>query len=251
MIVLRSTLFMIALTLFTLPCAIVAMLSFPLPHHMRHASIIPWIKGTSWLIEHLLGIRCEVRGRENIPARPCVVLAKHQSAWETIVLQTVFSRLAFVWKKELKRLPFFGWALATVPSIEIDRAAGKDALRQLEEQGRARLAEGYSVIIFPDGTRVPPGQKKRYKVGGAHLAASAGVAAVPVALNSGECWGRNAFFKRPGRVTVSIGPAIEPAGLSAEDINLRVETWIESEMRRISPHLYRDEAAPAATRAAA
>lgn len=148
-------------------------------------------------------------------------------------------------------LPFFGWGLAMLPFVGIDRNAGKDALVQVATRGKQRLAEGYPVVIFPEGTRVAPGSKKRYKIGGAYLAAQAGVPAVPVALNSGEFWRRNAFVKRPGTVTLSIGPAIDPAGLSAEDINARVEAWIETEMRRISPHLYGNTETPAPTRPAA
>jgi 1-acyl-sn-glycerol-3-phosphate acyltransferase len=167
------------------------------------------------------------------------------------MLQKIFPLPAFVYKRELHWLPFFGWGLWLMPFVGIDRGAGKQALKQVAERGKQRLAEGYPVVIFPEGTRVPPGHQKRYKVGGAHLAAYSGAPALPVALNSGECWGRKAFFKRPGLVTVSIGPAIDPTGLSAEDINLRAETWIESEMRRISPHLYTNEAARSAAGAPA
>ncbi|MBI4985452.1 MAG: 1-acyl-sn-glycerol-3-phosphate acyltransferase, partial [Rhodocyclales bacterium] len=174
-----------------------------------------------------------------------------QSAWETLALQQIFRLTSFVYKRELHWLPFFGWGLWLMPFVAIDRGAGKQALTQVAERGRQRLAAGYSVVIFPEGTRVPPGNKKRYKVGGAYLALAAGAPVVPVALNSGEFWRRNAFLKTPGVVTVSIGPAIDPKGLSAEDITLRAETWIENEMRRISPHLYPNEAAATATRAAA
>lgn len=240
---LRSTLFMAVVAAYTVFFALLILCCFWLPPHRRLALVRPWVAITSWLIEHLLGIRCRMLGRENIPAGPVVILAKHQSAWETIVLQLPFPEPVFVWKKELRQLPFFGWALAVLPGICIDRGAGQDALRQLVEQGRARLAEGYSVIVFPEGTRVAPGRHRRYKVGGASLAVAAGVPAVPVALNSGEVWGRNAFLKRPGTVTLSIGPAIPTGGLSAEEVNARVEAWIEEEMRRISPHLYPNETA--------
>jgi 1-acyl-sn-glycerol-3-phosphate acyltransferase len=138
-----------------------------------------------------------------------------------------------------------------MPFVAIDRGAGKQALNQVAERGMRRLAEGYSVVIFPEGTRVAPGHKKRFKAGGAWLASQAGVPAVPVALDSGEYWRRQAFLKTPGTVTMSIGPAIDPAGLGPEEINARAEAWIESEMRRISPHRYRHETPPAATVAAA
>jgi 1-acyl-sn-glycerol-3-phosphate acyltransferase len=241
MALLRSTLFMLLVAILTIVFALLILLSFWRPPHARLRLVHPWIIMTCWLIEHLLGIRCRQVGTENIPAGPAVILAKHQSAWETIVLQRPFPEPIFVWKKELRQLPFFGWALAALPMICIDRSAGQDALRQLVEQGRQRLAEGYSVIVFPEGTRVAPGHKRRYKAGGASLAVAAGAPVIPVALNSGEVWGRNAFLKRPGVVTMSIGPAIQPEGLSAEELNARVEAWIENEMRRISPHLYPDE----------
>lgn len=242
MIFLRSALFMLALVVLTPLFVTLLLLLFWLPALQRRRFVMIWVQIAAWLTKHVLGIDYRVIGRENIPAQPCVVLCKHQSAWETIMLQQIFRLPSFVYKKELHWLPFFGWGLWLMPFVGIDRGAGKQALRQVAERGKQRLAEGYPVVIFPEGTRVPPGQKKRYKVGGAHLAAQSGAMAVPVALNSGECWGRKAFVKRPGLVTVSIGPAIDPTGLSAEDINLRVETWIENEMRRISPHLYRDEA---------
>ena len=244
-IVLRSALFMLILALFTVPYASGVMLCFPLPHRWRRMTVVPWVHVASWLIERLLGIDYRVLGRENIPDRPSVILSKHQSAWETIVLQKIFPWTLFVWKKELLWLPFFGWGLAATPMISVDRGAGRTALQQLLEQGRRRLAQGYWIIIFPEGTRTPVGTHRRYKQGGAHLAVQAGVPVVPVALNAGEFWSRRAFIKYPGTVTVSIGPAIDPTGLSAEDVNARAEAWMEAEMRRISPHRYDAQRKPA------
>jgi len=241
MIALRSTLFMVLLLLATPPFVLLLLLLFWLPPRQRRLFVMYWVDPVMWLVRHLLGIDHRVIGRENIPAGPCIVLCKHQSAWETIVLQRIFRLTSFVYKRELHWLPFFGWGLALMPFVAIDRGAGKQALTQVAARGQRRLAEGYTVIVFPEGTRVVPGSKKRYKIGGAHLAAKSGAPVVPVALNSGEFWGRKAFFKRPGCVTVSIGPAIDPSGLSADAINQRAEAWIENEMRRISPHLYADE----------
>ena len=236
---LRSMLFMLLLVVITPPCALFMIICFPLPHRMRRYTAVPWVHTVIWLIKHLLRIDYRVIGRENIPDRPAVILSKHQSAWETVVLQEVFPLALFVWKREIFwQLPFFGWALASIPMISIDRGDGKNALKQLVDQGRMRLAQGYPVIIFPEGTRVAPGKHRRYKIGGAHLGAESGAPVLPVALNSGEYWGRNSFYKRRGAITVSIGPAIEPAGLSAEEINSRAEAWMEAEMARISPHLY-------------
>ncbi len=247
----RSALFMLVLLLATPPFVLVLLLLFWLPERSRRQFVMIWVDGASWLIRHLLRIDHRVLGAENIPAVPCVIMAKHQSAWETILLQRIFNWTVFVYKKELHWLPFFGWGLALMPFVGIDRKAGKEALNQVAEGGKQRLIQGYSVIIFPEGTRVAPGVKKRYKIGGAHLAAFSGALVVPVALNSGEFWRRKAFIKTPGTITVSIGPAIDPSGRTAEDINRRAQTWIEDEMRRISPHLYAEESqnapAPAAS----
>jgi 1-acyl-sn-glycerol-3-phosphate acyltransferase len=239
MMFLRSLLFMASMILMTPPFIVVLLLLAWLPKRLLRRLSMIWVDTAIWLIRHLLGIDHRVIGAENIPQRSCVILSKHQSAWETIVLQRIFEWTSFVYKRELHWLPFFGWGLALMPFVAIDRTAGKKALNRLATRGKQRLDEGYSVLIFPEGTRMAPGRQGRYKIGGAYLAEKAGAPAVPVALNSGEFWRRNAFMKRRGTVTVSIGPAIDPAGLSAEDINRRAEAWIESEMRRISPDLYR------------
>ncbi len=248
MILIRSLLFALVLGIVTPPYTVFAMLTFWLPPMVRHRLITTWVPVIMWFIRHLLGIRYRVIGGENMPAGPAVILSKHQSAWETIALQQIFPPLCYVLKRELLRVPFFGWALAQIPGIAIDRAAGKDALSQVVEQGRARLKEGLWVAVFPEGTRVAPGVVRRYKPGGAILAKRAGVPVVPVAHNAGEFWRRNAFLKRPGEIIVSIGPVIDVKGLKADEINRRAEAWVEAEMRRLFPHHY---AAGAATQAAA
>lgn len=207
-----------------------------------------WRLGTQWGVENLLGIRARVIGRDNMPAEACVIMAKHQSAWETMTLQDCVPDGAFcvfVLKKELLKLPLVGWGLAAMKMISIDRAAGKNALDQVVTQGRERLKQGFYVIIFPEGTRVPPGEKRRYKPGGAYLATHVGCKVVPVAHNAGEYWPRQAFLKTPGTVTISIGPAFDASGMSDAEVNQRVEDWIEAEMRRISPHRYPDAGASA------
>lgn len=236
----RSLLFFLILFIVTpIFTTLQILLCFWMPHRWRRMSVAPWVAFTNWLVKHLLGIKYELRGRENIPqGRAAVVMCKHQSAWETLALQEIFPAILFVWKKELKLIPFFGWALAVTPSISIDRSAGKEAMKSLVDQGTLRLQQGYSIAIFPEGTRAAPGTQRRYKLGGAYLSVEAGAPVVPVALNSGEFWGKNAFLKEPGLVTVSIGPVIETAGLTADEVNARAEAWIEGEMRRISPHLY-------------
>lgn len=238
MILIRSVLFALILTIVTVPYATFGMLVFWLPPMTRHKLITSWVPIMMWVIRVVLGIRYTVIGRENMPPGPAVILSKHQSAWETIALQQIFPPLCFVLKRELLRVPFFGWGLAQIPGIAIDRSAGKDALSQVVEQGRERLKEGMWVVVFPEGTRVAPGTTHRYKPGGAILAKRAGVPVVPVAHNAGEFWRRNAFLKRSGEIVVSIGPMIEVKGVKADEINRRAEAWVEGEMRRLFPHHY-------------
>ncbi|HXZ48387.1 MAG TPA: lysophospholipid acyltransferase family protein [Usitatibacter sp.] len=186
-------------------------------------------------IEASLGIRCEVSGWENVPARPVVVLSKHQSAWETIFLEARLPDQCWIVKKELMWLPFVGWGLWAVRCIAIDRSSGTVAREQIVRQGAERLKEGIWVTIFPEGTRVAPGRRGRYGVGGALLATRTGTPILPVAHNAGELWGRYAFRKRSGVVKVVIGPLIETKGRDAPSVNAEVENWIEGRMRALSP----------------
>ncbi|PIV15590.1 MAG: 1-acyl-sn-glycerol-3-phosphate acyltransferase, partial [Gallionellales bacterium CG03_land_8_20_14_0_80_55_15] len=163
-----------------------------------------------------------------------IVLCKHQSAWETMALQLVFPPQVWVLKRELLKLPFFGWALALTSPIAIDRSDGKGAMRQLLKQGKDRLAQGFCVVVFPEGTRVPYGQRGKYRMGGALLAASSGALAVPVAHNAGRLWGRNAFSKHPGLITMSIGRPLDGKTLKADEINAQAEAWIENEIQQLA-----------------
>jgi 1-acyl-sn-glycerol-3-phosphate acyltransferase len=238
----RSILFALVLVVVTPPYAVFGVLIFFLPPHVRYRIITSWAHVVLWFVWHLLGIRFRVLGRENVPSRSVVVLSKHQSAWETMGLQKIFPKLTFVLKKELLKVPFFGWGLAQLEMIAIDRAAGKDALEQVVEQGRQRLKDGYSVVVFPEGTRVPVGQVRRYKLGGAWLATHTGTPVVPVAHNAGEFWRRNAFLKKPGEIIVSIGPMIETEGRDPDEVNRLAEAWIEGEMHRLFPHHFASKA---------
>ena len=238
MLFLRSILYLLLACLITAPFGLFVTLSVVLPMRVRFQLIAIWRTLFMALCRYVLGIRYEVIGRENIPAIPSVIISKHQSAWETVSLQAIFPPLVFVLKKSLLMIPFLGWAFAAVKMISIDRNAGKDALRQVIDQGCERLKAGYWVVIFPEGTRVAPGEFRRFKPGGANLAVAAGALVVPVAHNAGEFWAKNAFIKTPGMITVSIGPAIDPKGKTAAEVTALAEQWIESEMRRISPHLY-------------
>ena len=244
MAAIRSTVFMawaILWSILTAPLVVIGALLLRGLWGYRLGKV--WRLGIQFGVENMLGIRPKVIGLENMPDEPCVILAKHQSAWETMTLQDYVPHGAycvFVLKKELLRVPLIGWGLGAMKMISIDRAAGKQALDLVVEQGRERLKKGFYVIIFPEGTRVAPGTTKRYKAGGAYLATRVGCKVVPIAHNSGELWPRQAFIKKPGIVTISIGPAFDASGMSEAEINERVEHWIEGEMRRISPHRYPD-----------
>lgn len=227
---LRSLLFALLQVAITIPYGLIAPLFYPLPRLGRYRLVQPWGWIIIWLARWVLGIRYRVIGLEHLPKGPCVVLAKHQSAWETIALQMFMPPLAFVLKKELLRIPFFGWGLAMTSPIAIDRNAGREALRALEEQGRQRLAQGFWVVVFPEGSRMPPGVKGKYNVGGAWLAVKAGVPVLPVAHNAGRLWGRNAFIKRAGEITVVIGPPIPTAGRKPAEVLAETEAWIEGQM---------------------
>lgn len=233
MVFIRSLIFALLQLLITPVFTLAAILSFPFHPITRYRIISGWALSVMWLLRVLCGIRMEVRGAENIPAKPAILLCKHQSAWETIALQKVFPPQVWVLKRELLWLPFFGWGLAMTSPIAIKRSDGKGAVKQLLRQGKERLEMGFCVVIFPEGTRIPYGQRGKYKVGGALLSASTGVPVVPIAHNAGKLWGRNSFMKRPGVITMSIGAAIDPAGLKAEEINRRAEDWIEAEVARI------------------
>ena len=239
---LRSLAWLLLAIVITAPFGLLVTLAVVLPMKVRFTLIAIWRAGFMALCKYVLGIDYRVIGRENIPTTPSVVLSKHQSAWETVSLQAIFPPLVFVLKKSLLMIPFLGWAFAAVKMISIDRGAGKDALRQVVSQGCERLKAGYWVVIFPEGTRIAPGAKRRFKSGGAQLAVSAGALAVPVAHNAGEYWARNAFVKQPGTITVSIGPAIDPRDKTADEVTALAEQWIDNEMRRLSPHRYPDAA---------
>ncbi len=233
--VLRSALFLLLATLITAPFGLLITLAVALPMRSRFALIAAWRRLFMALCAGVLGIRYRVVGAENIPSQPAVILSRHESAWETVALQDIFPDQVFVLKKSLLYIPFMGWAFAAVRMISIDRSAGRDALRQVVRQGVERLQAGYWVTIFPEGTRLAPGETRRFKTGGGHLAVKSGAPIVPVAHNAGDLWARNAFVKRPGTVTVSIGPAIDPAGKTAEEVTALAERWITAEMARIAP----------------
>jgi 1-acyl-sn-glycerol-3-phosphate acyltransferase len=191
----------------------------------------------------ILGIRNHVIGFENLPVgntAPAVLLLKHQSTWETFCMPTLMPHpLAYVFKKELLYVPFFGWAMAKMDMIHIDRSKRAQAFNKVVEQGRRLLAQGTWVIMFPEGTRIDRGQKGQYKSGGTRLAIETGAPVIPIAVTSAKCWPRKAFIKRPGVVEFSIGKPIPSEGRKPDELMREVEDWIEAEMRRLDPEAYR------------
>jgi 1-acyl-sn-glycerol-3-phosphate acyltransferase len=203
------------------------------------------VRWLSWAIggaRVLLGIRTRVTGMENLPTDAlagAVLLVKHQSTYETFLMPTLMPHpLAFVFKKELIYVPFFGWAMARLDMIHIDRSQRTRAFNKVVAQGRELLAQGIWVIMFPEGTRIPRGQQGTYKSGGTRLACETGVPVIPIAVTSARVWPRKAFIKHPGVVDVSIGPAIPSVGRRPDELMREVEAWIEGEMRRLDPEAY-------------
>jgi len=230
---LRSVLFAATLVLVTPPYALIALLTFPLPRMVRYRIISGWSMLVVWLARAILGIHWRIEGREHLPSRPAVILAKHQSAWETMAFQLFFPPQVHVLKRELLWIPFFGWGLALMSPIAIDRSRGVKALRAIARRGRERLEQGFWVVVFPEGTRVRPGERRPYQLGGAWLAAAAGAPVVPVAHNAGLVWPRNAFLKRSGTVIVRIGPVIDATGRDPKVLNDMAEAWIEEQQKAL------------------
>lgn len=245
MIYIRSTLFALFLLLFTPIWSVLCMLAFPfLSPENRYRFIGLWNKVVIWLLWHLCGIHYEIRGMENMKAvlsQPVIILSKHQSAYETIAYIALLPKqLCFVFKRELLWIPFFGWALALLKMIHINRSNKQTAALSVASQGRKRLAEGKWIMLFPEGTRTPTGSNKPYRKGGARLASATGALVIPIAHNAGRYWPKNGFLKHPGTVIFSIGPAIVSTGKSGEELQQEVEGWIESEMRIIDPSAYKN-----------
>lgn len=211
-----------------------------IPYRWRYAWVRSWCRFNLWALRVTCGMRYRVEGAERIPRdRPVVVLCKHQSTWETVALQLLLPPVTYVLKRELLLIPFFGWGLAVMRPIAIDRASGRRAVEQLLRQGRRRLEQGIGVVVFPEGTRTAPGSRRRYKLGGAILATRTGTPVLPIALNSGELWPRHSLVKWPGTVRVVIGPPTPTAGRDPEAVMAEAREWIEAEVARISDPVQR------------
>jgi len=230
----RSFLFFIYSTISIVLYSLVCVASWVLPLRFRHALIRVFIRAYLHVLKTTCGISYEVEGLENIPKdRAAVVLSKHQSTWETFFLPLVFHDPAVIIKRELLWIPFFGWGLATSDPISINRKSKSSAMKQIFKKGKACLDKGRYVVIFPEGTRVPPGQAGHYRLGGPRLARETGYPIIPVAHNAGRCWPRRKFTKIPGTVRVVIGRPIESTGRTPEELLELTKSWIEETMRRI------------------
>ena len=209
---------------------------FTLPLHVdkRFRYAQSFARLNLWLLKNVCKLNYEIEGQVNFPEGGAVVLCKHQSTWETLMLQIDLPSVRWVLKRELLWVPFFGWGLAAMEPIAIDRSSGRKAVAQLIEQGRKLLDEKYWVVIFPEGTRARPGIENKYKLGGSILAVETGYPVVPIAHNAGEYWPRHSFLKWPGCIKVCIGPAIETKGRKAAEVGAEAHDWIESKMKEIS-----------------
>ena len=228
MLLLRSLCFYFGQIISTLIFTPVSLLAYPLKFETRYYLVTRWTVFNLWWLQLCCGIRYRVVGREHIPESPGIVMCKHQSAWETLALQLIFIPQVWILKRELLQIPIYGWGLAAMQPIAIDRGSAIKSFRQIVDQGYERLKQSHWIIIFPEGTRVAPGNKRKYLPGGGLLAEKSGAQITPVAHNAGYLWPRNSLIKRPGEITLSIGPPIDATGKKASRITREVQDWIES-----------------------
>ena len=211
---------------FVIACA---MLPFP----RRFALVRVWSRVLLAVLKATCRLDYRIEGLEHLPAGNHIALWKHSSSWETIAMALVIPRQVWVLKRELTWIPFVGWGIRQMHAIAIDRKSGHSAVSQVIAQGKERLAEGDWIVIFPEGTRMPPGETRRYGVSGALLAAETGALLVPVAHDAGRYWPRRGWRKRPGTVRVVIGPPVSAAGRDPREVNQEVQAWVEATVARL------------------
>jgi 1-acyl-sn-glycerol-3-phosphate acyltransferase len=244
MAILRSTLHMALMFVTVIPYTLLILLArlFGASGDKRYVIAQRWLTLSIDAARVIMGIRYQVHGQDNLPVgetSPAILLVKHQSTYETFLMPAIMPHpLAYVFKKELLYVPFFGWSIGSLDMIHIDRSQRAKAFAKVVEQGKALLAKGVWVIMFPEGTRIPRGERGSYKSGGTRLAIATGAPVIPVAVTSAKCWPRKAFIKRPGVVDVSIGKPIPSEGRDADELMREVEAWIEAEMHRLDPEAY-------------
>lgn len=241
---LRSTLHMAFMFVTVIPYTLLILLArlFGAKGDVRYAIAQKWLTLSIEAARAIMGIRYQVQGQENLPVgetSPAILLVKHQSTYETFLMPAIMPHpLAYVFKKELLYVPFFGWSIGSLDMIHIDRSQRAKAFAKVVEQGQALLDRGVWVIMFPEGTRIPRGERGSYKTGGTRLAIATGAPVIPIAVTSAKCWPRKAFIKQPGVVDVSIGKPIPSQGRDADELMREVEAWIETEMHRLDPEAY-------------
>jgi 1-acyl-sn-glycerol-3-phosphate acyltransferase len=247
---LRSALFFVWLVVTVIPWAtFVVLVSLFVSSTSLYWICVGWLRQAIWAARWICGVRWRVQGLEHLPsasdARAAVLLApKHQSTWETFAFPMLMPHpLAYVFKRELLWIPFFGWAMGRLDMIHIDRSRRAEAWRKVAEQGQRVMGQGNWVIMFPEGTRTPRGEQGDYKTGASRLALATGVPIAPIAVTSARCWPRRSFLLRPGVIDVSIGRPIPVEGRPADELMREVEAWIEAEMRRLDPEAYAPSAA--------
>lgn len=212
----------------------IVLLGWALPTSYSDRMATHWGKVNLWLQAIVCGLKYNIEGAEHLPQHSAIIMSKHQSTWETISLRGFLApHQSWILKQELTKIPIFGWALRYSKAIPIDRKAGMRAVAKLVKAGKERLNEGRLVIVFPEGTRTAPGEKKKYGIGGAVLAEKAGYPVIPVAHNAGVFWKRRGINKYAGTIQVRVGKPIETEGRKASDIMAEVEAWIEGEMEKI------------------
>jgi 1-acyl-sn-glycerol-3-phosphate acyltransferase len=242
---LRSALFVLWMVVTVIPWATAVLItSVFIGGDRLYWMCVGWLRVVMWGSRTLCGVRHRVQGAEHLPPPGSpdgvVLLAKHQSTWETFAFPTLMDHpLAYVFKRELIYIPFFGWAMGRLDMVHIDRSKRAEAWTKVAEQGRRLMARGHWVIMFPEGTRTPRGSQGTYKTGGTRLAIATGRPVVPIAVTSARCWPRKSFRLTPGVVDISIGRPIASAGREPDELMREVEAWIEGEMRRLDPEAYR------------
>ena len=230
----RAVIFYILVSILVLIFSLTLFLLIPLPFRYGRQQVSrAWAHCIAFAGRLACGIRYNIVGTENIPNTAVVYLSKHQSAWETMTFSGLLPPNCFVCKEALLKIPFFGWSMAICKAIPINRSAGVSAFKKVLSVGKERLAEGLSIIIFPEGTRVAPKQHPKFHRTGVTLATSCNVPIIPIAHNSGSCWRRNQFIKRPGLITIVIGKPIDQTGKSAETINQEVHQWMQAQMEQL------------------
>ncbi len=234
MLLLRSLTFYLLLVSGAIFFGLVGILLIPLPYQFRSQFFLTFNRFVLWSLKIVCGVKYEVHGQENIPSnQPAVILAKHQSTWETMFLQLYFHPASTIMKRELLRIPFFGWGLALLRPIPIDRSNPRQALKQVKSLGLKRLSSGNSILVFPEGTRTPVGEVGNYARSGADIAVTGKTYIVPVAHNAGSYWPMDTIIKRPGVIQVSIGAPIHSEGRNSKQLTLEAKNWIEAEVAQM------------------